>query len=78
MEKPAPYKAYLIRLWPTRRGGVADYRVSIQSVATGQRSQCPDLNSLAEFLRSPDEGTGDETVRRIRDVSEGAADKEDD
>lgn len=64
MEKPVPYLAYLIRLWPTRRGGVADYRVSLRSVATGQRSEFPDLNSLAEYLRSRGEDPADgETVR---------------
>jgi len=50
MEKPVPYQAYLIRLWRTRRRGMADYRVSLQCVTTGQRSEFPDLNSLADFF----------------------------
>jgi hypothetical protein len=62
MEKPLPYQAFLIRLWPTRRGGVADYRVSLQSVATGRQTEFPDLNSLADYLRCRDKGPDEETV----------------
>ena len=51
MEKPLPYCAYLIRLWPSRRGGVAGHRVSVESVATGERRELPDLESLVAFLR---------------------------
>lgn len=52
MEKTLPYYAYMIRLWPSRRGGVAGYRVSVESVATGERSELPDLESLIAFLRA--------------------------
>ncbi len=64
MEQPVPCCAYLIRLWPTRRGGVTDYRVSLQCVATGQRSELPDLDSLADFLRSREEDSGDGMTSR--------------
>jgi hypothetical protein len=37
VENPVAYRSYLVRLWPTRRGGVADYRVTLHSVATGER-----------------------------------------
>ena len=52
MEQPIPYLAYLIRLWPTQRGGVTGYRVSLQSVATGDRRDLPDLESLLAFLQA--------------------------
>ena len=52
MEKPSPYQAYLIRLWSTRRGGVDGCRVSLQFVATGLRTNFPDLESLLAFLRA--------------------------
>ena len=55
MEQPNPYQAYLIRLWPTRRGGVAGCRVSLQCVATGQRKNFPDLDRLVAFLRAQGE-----------------------
>ena len=53
-----PYNAYLIRLWPTRREGVAGCRVSLESVADGQRSDLPDLESLFVFLRTQVEEWG--------------------
>lgn len=49
MEDDAPYRAYLVRLWPTRRGGVAGYRVTVQRIATGERHDFPDLESLLAF-----------------------------
>ena len=52
MEEPLPYCAYLIRLWPTQRGGVPGYRVSAECVRTGERSELPDLESLVTFLRA--------------------------
>ena len=52
MEKPLPYCAYLIRLWPSRRGGVVGYRVSVETVSTGERRELPDLESLVAFLRT--------------------------
>jgi hypothetical protein len=51
MEKPIPYQAYLIRLWPTRRQGLAGCRVSLESVATGRQKNFPDLESLFAFLQ---------------------------
>jgi hypothetical protein len=49
MRDDAPYRAYLVRLWPTRRGGVADYRVTVHSVETGERRHFADLESLLAF-----------------------------
>ena len=57
-----PYQAYLIRLWPTRRGGEIDYRVSVQDVATGYHKDLPDLISLLFFLQDQKERPTDETV----------------
>lgn len=47
-----PSQAYLIRLWPTRREGVSDYRVSLQDVATGDRREFPKLKQFISFLLS--------------------------
>ena len=55
MEQPVPYCAYLIRLWPTKRRGVAGRRVSVQCVATDQHKELPDLDRLVAFLRAPGE-----------------------
>ena len=55
MQEPAPYCAYLIRLWPTVRGGVAGCRVSLRCVATGERKDFPDLDRLVAFLRAQGE-----------------------
>jgi len=52
MKEPVPYCVYLIRLWPTKREGVAGCRVSLQYVATGQRKELPDLESLHAFLQA--------------------------
>jgi hypothetical protein len=52
MEQPVPYCAYLIRLWPTRRQGMAGCRVSLQCVGSGQRKNFPDLESLHAFLQA--------------------------
>ena len=52
MEDDAPYRSYLIRLWPTQRGGVADYRVTVQSVATGERREFANLEGLLAFWRT--------------------------
>jgi hypothetical protein len=52
LEEYVPYRAYLIRLWPTVRGGVAGCRVSTQCVSTGERKVFPDLESLLTFLRA--------------------------
>ena len=52
MEEPLPYHAYLIRLWRTQRGGIAGHRVSVESVATGERFELSDLECLVAFLRA--------------------------
>ncbi len=61
MQKRVAYRAYLVRLWPTQRGGVVDYRVTVQCVATGERRHFPDLGSLLVFWRtlrvSPEPGS---------------------
>jgi hypothetical protein len=55
MEKRIPYHAYLIRLWPTKRNGLAGHRVSLESVTTGERKDFPDLESLHAFLKTREE-----------------------
>jgi hypothetical protein len=52
MEKYIPHHAYLLRLWPTKRDGVADYRVSLEDVATSECKNFPDLESLLAFLKT--------------------------
>ena len=47
-----PSQSYLIRLWPTKREGVSDYRVSLQDVATGDRQQFPDLKQFISFIKT--------------------------
>lgn len=69
MEKYVPYHAYLLRLWPTRRSGVAGYRVSLESVATGERQDLPDLESLFAFLQAQREERGKQ--KPVQDDSEG-------
>jgi hypothetical protein len=53
-----PYQSYLVRLWPTRREGVAGCRVSLERVADGQHFDFPDLDSLFVFLRTEVEEWG--------------------
>jgi hypothetical protein len=53
-----PYQAYLIRLWPTRREGVAGCCVSLERVGSGQRFNFPDLESLFIFLQTEVEEWG--------------------
>ncbi len=55
MEKRVPYYAYLLRLWPTKRNGLAGHRVSLESVTTGERKNFPDLESLHAFLKTQEE-----------------------
>ena len=50
MKEQTPYKTYLIRLWPTRRGGLEECRVTLDDVSAGERKNFPDLESLIEFL----------------------------
>lgn len=52
MEQDDGYSAYLVRLWPTRRRGAADYRVTVESVATGDRHYFPNLESLLNYWRA--------------------------
>ena len=55
MEKHVPYRAYLLRLWPTKRGGRPGYRISLESVATRERKDFADLQSLFIFLQAQEE-----------------------
>ena len=43
------YHSYLLRLWREREYGA--WRVSLESVATGERHGFPDLASLFAFLQ---------------------------
>lgn len=52
MQNHLTYQSYLVRLWPTQRDGVADYRVTVQSAATGERQHFPDLGSLLAFWQA--------------------------
>jgi hypothetical protein len=52
MKKYVPYHAYLLRLWPTQHDGQPGYRVSLESVATGERRHFPDLKGLFAFLKT--------------------------
>jgi hypothetical protein len=67
MEKYVPYQSYLLRLWPTRRSGVAGFRVSLESVATGERRDFPDLERLLAFLQAQEE----ENLENSEDTSDG-------
>lgn len=57
MPEPRPYQAYLIRLWPSRRGGVQRCRISVQNVATGRRQEFRDLQSLLAFFLAQSQET---------------------
>ena len=52
MERMVPYRAYLLRVWSTQRGGVAGYRASLESVTSGERQDFPNLEALVAYLRS--------------------------
>ena len=78
MEQPIPYLAYLIRLWPTRRGGVTDCRVSLQCAATGQRSEFADLESLTDYLRFRAQNPGEDAPRQFHKLVAGSERKEKD
>jgi len=67
MEKYVPYQAYLLRLWPARRSGVVGFRVSLESVATGERRDFPDLGRLLAFLQAQEEGN----PKNSEDTSDG-------
>ena len=47
-----PYHAYLIRLYPTKRGGKIDFRVSLQNVATGDRQEFSKLKHFISFIQT--------------------------
>jgi len=53
MERYTPYRAYLVRIWPTRRRGLESHRAAAEDVATGERKDFPDLESLFAFLETP-------------------------
>ena len=67
MEKYVPYHAYLLRLWPTRRSGVVGFRVSLESVATRERRDFPDLGRLLAFLRAQEKAS----LNNSEDTSDG-------
>ncbi|MGD8584419.1 MAG: hypothetical protein PVH65_00785 [Chloroflexota bacterium] len=58
-----PYQVYLIRLWPTRREGVEDYRVSLQDVATGDHREFPTLNQFVVFIQGHKGANNSNTFR---------------
>jgi hypothetical protein len=64
----ASYRAYLVRLWPTRRGGVAGYRVTVHSVETGERMHFADLAGLLAFWQalriSPEKDVGSQRRKK--------------
>ena len=69
MKRYVPYQAYLLRLWPTQHDGRADYRAYLESVATGERKNFPNLQSLLAFLQTQREEGGKQ--KPLRDDSEG-------
>jgi hypothetical protein len=52
MEEYVPYRAYVVRLWRTRRVGRAGCRATAEDVSTGKRSNFADLEGLFAFLRA--------------------------
>jgi hypothetical protein len=50
MERYTPYRAYLVRIWPTKRRGEEGHRATAEDVASGERKDFPDLESLFAFL----------------------------
>lgn len=52
MKQDDEYRAYLVRLWPTRRRGAVDYRVTLESVPAGDRRDFADLESLFTHWRA--------------------------
>jgi hypothetical protein len=52
MEEYVPYRAYLIRVWPTERGGKGGCRVSLQNVTSGERENFADLEGLLAYLET--------------------------
>jgi hypothetical protein len=52
VEESIPYQAYLVRLWPTRRAGLVKYRVTLDTIGTGERCDFADLDGLVAFLQA--------------------------
>ena len=44
------YRAYLVRLWQTHRGGQVMWRASVEDTRSGERRAFPDLAHLFAFL----------------------------
>lgn len=63
MEPYEPYRAYLIRLWKTQRGGVAGYRATAEDVATGECRHFPDLEGLFAFLKANGDAESEDRER---------------
>ena len=63
-----PYRAYLVRLWPTRRAGLDGHRVSVQCVVSGERTDLADLQGLVAYLESQEDLSPEITV----DASSGS------
>ncbi|MBI4787135.1 MAG: hypothetical protein HY782_08835 [Chloroflexi bacterium] len=55
MQSYVPYRAFLLRLWQTQRGGKIRYRVSLESVDTRERKDLADLASLFAFLQAQED-----------------------
>ena len=54
MQKRLVYRSYLVRLWPTQRAGVADYRVTVQMVSgVTQNAPWNDRSMRAHWTLSP-------------------------
>jgi stress response protein YsnF len=51
MTTEPPYRAYLIRLWPTERGGLRRCRVTLDDVGVSERRDFADIDHLTEFLK---------------------------
>ncbi len=66
MEKFISYHVYLLRLWPTKRGGAADYRVSLEDVATSECKDLPDLESLLAFLKTQRDDPASHSIVEIQ------------
>ena len=50
MNTPSTYKSYLLRLWKVAYDGKPVWRASLQSTATGQHENFPNLESLFAYL----------------------------
>ena len=55
MERHKPYRAYLVRIWPTKRRGEEGHRATVEDVASGERKDFVGLESLFAFLETPDD-----------------------